>query len=191
MNSESNLKRKSQKLAFLLRHDTDYAFDEHGWRDITDLIRNHGYTLMLLEEIVDTNNKQRYEFNEDKTRIRARQGHSVKVDVELKEANPPSILYHGTSKSSLNSILKEGLKPGARLHVHLSSDVDTAIKVGSRHGKPIVLRIDARNMSNDGIRFFLSNNSVWLTEYVAPKYLSMIELPDVRTLIHKTKVKNN
>lgn len=175
MHSNNSLKRKSQKLAYLLRHDVEYDFDEHGWRDVDDLISAHGYTMPLLDEIVATNNKQRYEFNEDKTKIRARQGHSVKVDVELKEAIPPMVLYHGTSVSSLASILEEGLKPGSRLHVHLSSDIETAEKVGCRHGEPIVLKIDAQKMSNSGIKFFLSNNGVWLTNYVAPVFVSMIE----------------
>ena len=175
MNFENYLKRKSQKLAFLLRHDINYAFDEHGWRDIEDLIRNYGYTMELLENIISTNNKQRYEFNEDRTMIRARQGHSINVDVELAEAIPPQVLYHGTSVNSLVSIMTKGLTPGKRLHVHLSSDVEAAQKVGRRHGELIVLRIDARRMENDGVKFFLSNNGVWLTDYVAPEYISLIE----------------
>lgn len=175
MNSGDNLRHMSRRLAFLLRHDSTYAFDEHGWRGVDDLIRHHGYSLGQLEEIVETNNKQRYEFNEDKTKIRARQGHSVNVDVELKEANPPSELYHGTAVKSLHSILEEGIKPKGRLHVHLSSDIETAAKVGRRHGVPIVLRIDTKAMSDDGMRFYLSTNGVWLTEYVDAKYISVIE----------------
>lgn len=169
------VKRKGHELAFLLRHDSKGNFDDKGYRDISDLIENHGYTAPLLEYIVATNNKQRYEFNEDKTKIRARQGHSVKVDVELREENPPSVLYHGTAVTSLSSILEEGLKRGTRLHVHLSSDVETAVKVGSRHGEPIVLSIDTKAMSDDGILFYLSNNGVWLTDFVDPKYISVIE----------------
>lgn len=175
MNSNKNLKRKSRRLAYLLRHDTDYAFDEHGWRETDDLIANHGYTITMLEEIVETNNKQRYEFNDDKTKIRARQGHSVKVDVELTQAIPPSALYHGTAVNSLYNILKEGIKPGTRLYVHLSTDVETAMKVGSRHGEPKVLKIDTVSMVADDIIFYLSNNEVWLTDFVAPQYISVIE----------------
>lgn len=166
---------KSKKLAYLLRHDKDYAFDEHGWREVEDLILNHGFTMLLLENIVATNNKQRYEFNDNKTRIRARQGHSILVDVELKEAIPPVTLFHGTSEDVVSSILIEGLKPGKRLHVHLSSDIETAIKVGRRHGSPVVLKVNAKAMEADSIRFYLSNNGVWLTDFIDKKYISVID----------------
>lgn len=91
-----DITNKSRKLAYLLRHDKEYVFDEHGYRDVDDLIKNHSFTMSMLETIVRENNKKRFEFNDDKTKIRACQGHSVKVDVELKEATPPDILYHGT-----------------------------------------------------------------------------------------------
>lgn len=168
--------RKSRQLAFLLRHDVEYVFDEHGWRDVENLILHHGFTMPLLENIVVTNNKQRYEFNDDHTKIRARQGHSIKVDVELPIVTPPDVLYHGTSTDSVSDIMSEGLKPGTRLHVHLSADVDTAIKVGRRHGIPSVLKVDTKAMTTDGITFYLSNNGVWLTEYVNPVYISLIEI---------------
>ena len=168
--------RKSRQLAFLLRHDVEYVFDEHGWRDVENLIIHHGFTMPLLENIVVTNNKQRYEFNDDHTKIRARQGHSIKVDVELPIVTPPDVLYHGTSTDSVSDIMSEGLKPGTRLHVHLSADVDTAIKVGRRHGIPSVLKVDTKAMTTDGITFYLSNNGVWLTEYVNPVYISLIEI---------------
>ena len=163
--------RKGKRLAFLLRHDKDYQFDEHGWREVSDLIANHGYTMELLDEIVETNNKKRYEYSEDKSKIRARQGHSVNVDVELKEVIPPDILYHGTAETTLSAIMKEGIIKGSRLHVHLSQTEETALNVGKRHGKPVVLRINAGQMKQDGIKFYLSNNGVWLTEYVSPKYI--------------------
>lgn len=163
--------RKGKRLAFLLRHDEEYQFEEHGWREVSDLIANHGYTMELLDEIVETNNKKRYEYSEDKTKIRARQGHSINVDVELKEQTPPDILYHGTAETTVPAILKEGIIKGNRLHVHLSATEETAINVGKRHGKPAVLRIDAKQMAADGIKFYLSNNGVWLTEYVNAKYI--------------------
>ena len=160
-----------KKLSYLLRHDTSCAFDAHGWREVSDLVGNHGFTMEELREIVATNNKQRYEFSEDMTRIRARQGHSILVDVELEEAIPPDVLYHGTAKEVADSIIKQGILKGNRLYVHLSSTVETATKVGARHGEPVVLAIDAKRMSEDGIKFFLSRNGVWLTEMVEAKYI--------------------
>lgn len=171
---EKDLIKKGKHLAFLLRHDTEYQFDEHGWREVSDLIKNHGYTMKELEDIVETNNKQRYEFSNDKKKIRARQGHSINVDVELKEATPPDILYHGTATRFLSSILKQGIVKGTRLYVHLSDNIETAEKVGSRHGTPVVLSLDTKRMVADGIKFYLSNNNVWLTEYVDSKYVFKI-----------------
>lgn len=162
---------RSKKLSYLLRHDKSYAFDEHGWREVSDLVANHGFTMEELREIVANNNKQRYEFSEDMTRIRARQGHSIQVDVELAEAIPPDVLYHGTAKDFVDSIMMQGILKGKRLYVHLSTTVDMATKVGERHGEPVVLTIDAKRMSEDGIRFFLSRNGVWLTEFVDAKYI--------------------
>ena len=101
--------KRGKKLSYLLRHDKSYAFDEHGWREVSDLVANHAFTMEELREIVATNNKQRYEFSEDMTRIRARQGHSIQVDVELAEATPPVILYHGTAKAFIGSIMKQGI----------------------------------------------------------------------------------
>ena len=170
-----DLVRKGKHLAFLLRHDTEYQFDEHGWREVSDLIKNQGYTMKELEEIVETNNKKRYEFSDDKKKIRARQGHSIPVDVELKEATPPDVLYHGTATRFLDSILKQGVLKGTRLYVHLSDTIETAKKVGIRHGKPAVLFLDAKQMAADGVKFYLSNNGVWLTDYVDSKYIKTIK----------------
>lgn len=167
----NNLIRRGKLLAFLLRHDMDYQFDEHGWREVSDLVTNHGYTMDELKEIVATNNKQRFEFSEDITRIRARQGHSVHVDVELVETLPSDILYHGTGEHFLDSILEQGIIKGNRLYVHLSETRETAVNVGKRHGKPVVLVIDAKLMAEDGHKFFLSRNGVWLTDYVDVKYI--------------------
>ena len=163
--------QRGKKLSYLLRHDKTYAFDEHGWREVSDLVANHGFTMEELREIVATNNKQRYEFSEDMTRIRARQGHSIQVDVELEESIPPDILYHGTAKRFADSILKRGILKGHRLYVHLSTTVEMAKKVGQRHGEPVVLAIDAKRMSEDGNKFFLSRNGVWLTEFVDANYI--------------------
>lgn len=171
-----NLTNKSKRLAYLLRHDRGYVFDSHGWRDVNDLIAHHGFTIEDLCEIVDTNNKKRFEFSADMLYIRARQGHSIPVDVELEECIPPSHLYHGTAESSLKIILQEGIRPMNRLYVHLSSSVETAISVGKRHGDPVVLKVDSQKMFSDGVRFYLSRNGVWLTDYVAKEYIAMDSL---------------
>ena len=173
-NPNKRLIQRGKRLAFFLRHDKGYPFDEHGWREISDLITNHGYTMDELKEIVATNNKQRYEFSEDMTCIRARQGHSVHVDVELEEKMPPDTLYHGTAKAFIDSILEKGIIKGNRLYVHLSGTEETAINVGKRHGEPVVLVIDAKRMAEDGHRFFLSRNGAWLTDYVAVKYITTV-----------------
>ena len=166
-----HLIKRGKKLSYLLRHDKSYAFDEHGWREVSDLVANHGFTMEELREIVANNNKQRYEFSEDMTRIRARQGHSIQVDVELPEATPPDLLYHGTAKAFVESIMSQGILKGNRLYVHLSTTIGMATKVGERHGEPAVLAIDAKRMHEDGIKFFLSRNGVWLTEFVDAKYI--------------------
>ena len=119
--------------------------------------------------------KQRYSFNEDHTLIRANQGHSISVDVELKEMDPPEILWHGTGEKYVPFIDEQGLLPKGGLYVHLSSDVETAIKVGSRHGKPVIYKVHCREMAEDGYQFFLSANHVWLTKVVPACYLRKME----------------
>ena len=169
-------------IALILRHKPEtigITLDEHGWAKVDELIAGIQKTrpefdMEALEEIVRTNNKRRYAFNEDHTRIRANQGHSIPVDVELREAVPPEILYHGTEERAVPSILEQGLLPGNRLYVHMSTDVQTAINVGKRHGKPFVFRIQARRMQEDGFRFYLSENGVWLAKTVPPAYLNAL-----------------
>ena len=178
MERTHKLIQRGKRLAYLLRHDKSYRFDEHGWREVSDLMENHGYTMDELEEIVATNNKQRYEFSEDKTRIRARQGHTVDVDVELEEATPPDVLYHGTAATAVESIMQQGILKGKRLFVHLSETMETATNVGKRHGKPVILRVDAKGMYEDGVKFFLSRNDVWLTDFVDVKYISETTMED-------------
>lgn len=173
MASDRSIIRQGKRLAFLLRHDKEALrlgkIDEHGWRKVEEL-EVMGFTRELLDVIVATNNKQRYEYSPDGKKIRARQGHSINVDVELAETTPPDVLYHGTATRFLESIYAEGLVPGNRLYVHLSADEATAVKVGSRHGTPFVLKIDCRKMLVDGYKFYLSNNGVWLTKQVLPEY---------------------
>ena len=124
-----------------------------------------------LEFIVNTDDKKRYSFDETKTKIRANQGHSVKVDVELKEVEPPEYLYHGTARKNIDSIKNKGILSGSRLYVHLSADYDTAYTVGTRHGEPLVLKINAKEMYKAGYKFYLSENKVWLTTRVPIEFL--------------------
>lgn len=174
MTHQEELTSKGKYLSFILRHSMEDfnagRIDEFGYMSISDLVKK-GFTEELIEEIVSTNNKARYEYSPNKTKLRARQGHSIPVDVGLTPTTPPEILYHGTSERFVQSILKEGLKPMSRLYVHLSSDVKTAIDVGKRHGKPVVLTINTQEMVEDGYQFYLSNNNVWLVKEVPVKYL--------------------
>lgn len=128
-----------------------------------------------LIEIVDTNEKRRFSICERTNRIRANQGHSIDVDLQLKKAPPPPILYHGTTTRFRDVIEREGLQKMKRQHVHLSADIDTAQKVGMRHGKILIFEVEAQAMENDGHRFYLSENQVWLTDCVPPQYLSPLE----------------
>ena len=168
----------SKFITLILRHRPEaigISLDEHGWASVPELIagvnKTHPLDMAGLERIVAEDEKQRYSFNDDKTLIRANQGHSIPVDVELEEKAPPEILYHGTGVKFVASIDAQGLIPKSRLHVHLSRDVETATKVGSRHGLPIVYEVASGRMHRDGMAFFLSANGVWLTKMVPPEYL--------------------
>ncbi len=167
-------------LSLVLRHNPAVAgikLDDNGWADVDSLLagcNRAGKKIdpETLERIVRENNKQRYKFNEDRTRIRANQGHSVTVDVEMEECAPPEWLYHGTASRSLESIRAEGIQKGSRQHVHLSRDTETAMQVGKRHGRPLLLRVSAANMHRDGHKFWLSENGVWLCEHVPWAYVT-------------------
>ena len=168
-------------VALILRHKPEtigITLDEHGWANVDELIegiaKTRTFDMEMLEEIVATDNKQRFSFNEDHTMIRANQGHSIPVDVELKKLSPPEVLYHGSAIKYEEAIDDIGLIPKTRLYVHLSKDYDTAVKVGSRHGKPVIYKVYTGNMDKDGYEFFLSENGVWLTESVPTKYLEKI-----------------
>ena len=163
-------------LALILRHKPEaigISLDEHGWGSVNDIIEGirkqfPQMSMSLLEEIVTTDDKGRYSFNEDKTCIRANH-----VDVELKEVIPPDVLYHGTAVKYVLGIKDKGLIPKSRLYVHLSKDVDTAVKVGRRHGDPVIFEVDTKQMIKDGYQFYLSENDVWLTKEVPVQYLKM------------------
>lgn len=166
---------RERKLAFLLRHDKNYDLTPNGWREVSDLIKNHGYSMEELTTIVAESGKQRFEFSDDGIFIRARQGHSIAVDVELTETVPPEFLFHGTTSSRIPSIMEQGLLPMSRQYVHLSVDEATATQVGSRHkGDVVVLKIQTRQMWDDGHRFWLSRNNVWLTSTVPSKYITRL-----------------
>ena len=169
------MKSMSKFLSLILRHKPQLVgltLDEHGWAEVDELIRRvKNLDRTTLEQIVASDEKQRYSFSADGKLIRANQGHSIPVDVELEELEPPKILYHGTSERFSASIKLQGLLKMSRLYVHLSSDVETAEKVGRRHGVPKIFLVESGAMFADGCKFFRSVNGVWLTEHVPAKYL--------------------
>lgn len=173
----------SKYLSLVLRHDPAAAgvtLDAEGWVGVAELLAGaarHGFsfTRAELEEVVQTNEKQRFAFSVDSQRIRASQGHSVSVELGLTPETPPEVLYHGTVDRFLSSIMDQGLDKRSRQYVHLSPDVETATRVGSRRGQPVILKIAAANMHSDGFRFFCSANGVWLTERVPPQYIPECE----------------
>ncbi|MES2545307.1 MAG: RNA 2'-phosphotransferase [Bacteroidota bacterium] len=176
---EQEIKNISKFLSLILRHAPEtiqLELDKNGWANVNDLIvksDQHGKTFdfELLEEIVETNDKKRFAFNEDLTKIRANQGHSINVELNLNEVEPSNFLYHGTVQKFIDSIKEKGLQKMNRQHVHLSKNEETAIKVALRRGKPIVLKVDAQKMHNEGFKFYLSENNVWLIDEVPVKFI--------------------
>lgn len=173
-----SLKDKSKYLSLLLRHAPEkgnVTLNKAGWCVINDLISNAGFTLKELNDIVETDNKGRYEFNEDFTMIRAVQGHSIQdVYVEMEHIIPPYELLHGTKEEYLDDIMKTGIDKMSRLYVHLSDDINTAKSVADRRkGKSVILSIDAMRMRADGYKFFLSKNRVFLVDHVPSKYITI------------------
>ncbi|WP_435022348.1 RNA 2'-phosphotransferase [Tundrisphaera sp. TA3] len=172
--------RVSKYLSKYLRHSPEelgLSLLPGGWVPVDDLLAaaaSHGFPISYdeLVEVVETNDKRRFSFDDGGDRIRANQGHSVAVDLQLEEKEPPDLLYHGTVERSLPSILSRGLIRGDRHHVHLSSDRETARRVGARRGRPVVLEVAAGRMHRDGIAFFVSANGVWLVDAVPPGYLA-------------------
>jgi putative RNA 2'-phosphotransferase len=164
-----------RKIAYLLRHNPeDLTMDKNGWVDVNELINKLSIDIDTLKEVVITNDKKRYTFNDDETKIRALQGHSIDIEPILTKTVPPKTLYHGTSPSFLDSILNNGLSKMKRQHVHLSGDIKTAYSVGKRHSKskkPVIIMVAAKEMDDDGFDFYLSDNGVWLTDNVPTKYI--------------------
>jgi putative RNA 2'-phosphotransferase len=177
--NEKIAKNVSKFLSLVLRHSPEtinLKLDENGWADVAELIekcnkKGNRLDLELLDYVVENNDKKRFAFNEDKTKIRASQGHSISVELNLDEAEPSEFLYHGTVGKFLESIKKEGLQKMSRQHVHLSHDRETAIKVGSRRGAAQILTVRSGAMDRDGFKFYLSENNVWLTDEVPAKYI--------------------
>jgi putative RNA 2'-phosphotransferase len=173
------LKDISKFLSLVLRHKPETIgvnMDTNGWVVVDELIEKCGkkgmtFDFETLEEVVLTNDKQRFAFSDDYVRIRANQGHSVNVDLQFEPSEPGGYLFHGTVEKFLESIRAEGLQKRSRLHVHLSKDLETATKVGSRRGKPVILKIDADQMVKDGYAFYRSQNGVWLCDEVPAKYI--------------------
>lgn len=174
-------RRLSRFLSYILRHRPDeigLELDAAGWASVDELLARaaaHGRAISReeLEAVVASNDKQRFRLSDDGRRIRASQGHSIPIELGLAPREPPETLYHGTATRFLRSILASGLRSAGRHHVHLSSDHETARRVGARHGTPVILVIDATAMWRDGHRFFRSDNGVWLTDHVPPDYLSV------------------
>lgn len=176
---DRTLTQASKFLSLILRHKPEtihISLDEQGWASVSELIANTQqsdvvFSEELLQEIVAKCNKQRFEFNDDGSKVRCHQGHSLDIELGLEVTKPPEYLYHGTASRFLERIMSEGLRKQKRHHVHLSPDVETATAVGSRYGKPVILKIHAGKMFEDGHTFYVSGNGVWLTDSVAPEYL--------------------
>ncbi|MCW3104832.1 MAG: 2-phosphotransferase [Bacteroidetes bacterium] len=174
-----DLKGISKFLSLVLRHKPEeigVVMDANGWVAVDELIEKCSVKKVsldfdTLEEVVISSDKQRFAFSDDYSKIRANQGHTVSVDLGLEEKEPSDFLYHGTVEKFLESIKADGLQKMQRLHVHLSKDIETAVKVGSRRGKPVILKIHAAAMHKDGYTFYLSKNGVWLCEQVPVKYI--------------------
>lgn len=183
--NEKDKKQISKFLSLVLRHRPEYInleLNENGWADVIKLIEKAKtkeviFSIEDLDEIVSTNDKQRFAFNEDKSKIRANQGHSVKsIDLQLEAIKPPEFLYHGTVEKFIESIKNTGLQKRSRQHVHLSENLETATKVGSRRGEAIILNINSGEMFEEGFHFYCSENGVWLTDHVPVEFIKFQEI---------------
>jgi putative RNA 2'-phosphotransferase len=183
MLDEKRKKKISKFLSLILRHQPEVvglSLEENGWVSVEKLIKacadyGKSFNLAELREVVETNDKKRFAFDETGKKIRASQGHSLEVEIEFEKQTPPAILYHGTAEKNVGVIFAEGLKKMSRHHVHLSPETDTANKVGMRYGKPIIFEIDTIAMLAEGFEFFVSANGVWLVESVPPQFLKIKE----------------
>lgn len=180
---DQQLKAVSKFLSYILRHRPEaigLELNAGGWAAISELIQcaskhDHFLSEEIIKEVVVSNDKKRFKLSEDGQYIRANQGHSIRVDLDLLPLTPPDVLFHGTATRFLASIMAKGLLPSGRQHVHLSASYETAIAVGRRHGKPTVLEINAQKMQGDGYLFYRSENGVWLTDHVPAQYFVEVE----------------
>ena len=181
--NEKRKTRISKFLSLVLRHKPEtinLVLDENGWIDVEKLLigcseTDIAFSKEELAEVVATNDKKRFAFNASQTKIRASQGHSVKIKIEFEEKTPPAMLFHGTADAKVELILENGLRKMSRHHVHLSSDAETARRVGNRYGKPVIFQIETKAMSEKGYKFYVSANGVWLTDAVPPEFLKIYE----------------
>jgi putative RNA 2'-phosphotransferase len=168
------VKKLSKFLSYVLRHDPkklNLTMDKQGWVSVTQLLENlDDISVEILEEVVAENDKKRFAFNEDKTKIRANQGHSIAIELNYSPVEPPEFLFHGTAIKNMDSIKKSGIIKGNRHQVHLSLDKETATNIGKRHGKPVILVVQSKAMHEAGYQFFVSENGVWLTEFVPVEF---------------------
>jgi putative RNA 2'-phosphotransferase len=167
-------KQVSKSMSYWLRHnpsDLGIILDDNGWTDLETFLEKSYYDREIVEQVVAECDKQRFSIQNG--RIRANQGHSVDLSIDFEEVEPKSFLWHGTVDRFMESIFREGLKPMSRHHVHLSSDAGTAFNVGARRGDAVILRIDAQRMHSDGIKFYISDNGVYLVDHVDPKYIEV------------------
>ena len=176
----NNSKELSKFLSYILRHEPEsikLSLDTEGWANISELIElanlsGQSITREQVLEVVATSDKKRFSLSSDQTQIRAAQGHSLKtVAINFKEQQPPAMLLHGTASKNIDAIRRKGLIAGERQYVHLTENSDTATATGTRYGKPVLLTIDSLTMYQDGFKFYLSDNNVWLTEQVLPEYI--------------------
>jgi putative RNA 2'-phosphotransferase len=175
-----NMVQLSKFLSLVLRHKPELIhlnMDSNGWVDISELINNaNKYSHMhlnneIIKDIVKNNDKQRFIIDNENNKIRANQGHSIKIDLKLDPQIPPDELYHGTATRFLELIKKDGIKPMSRQYVHLSMTVEIAKTVGKRHGEPMILIINTKAMYENGYKFYLSENKIWLVEYIPKEYI--------------------
>lgn len=177
-----NLKSASKFLSLLLRHQPEKLalnMDDEGWVEIGELVANSAsnnvsFTEQMIREIVATSDKQRFAIDRSGKRVRANQGHSIDVNLNLEVVDPPLVLYHGTADRNVESILHDGLIKQSRQHVHLSATIETAKNVGQRHGRPVIFSVDCERMKTGGFAFFKSKNGVWLVDHVPSEFLALM-----------------